>query len=320
MDKLLKDKIENFITSYNHAQFLQSTEWGDFQQSEGRKVFNLFAENTSALIIENNLYKNLSYLYCPRGPIGKINEKFLDEIIGLAKKQKSIFFRFEPQNEEQLSLFKKNFLVKKTLPIQPKTTLISDIIQNEDEILSKMHAKTRYNIRLAEKKDVVIEKFSGSDKNIALDNFIALLSQTSSRDNFGLHPASYYKKLLANIPFVKLYMAKYQDQYIAGILLTFFGDTCTYLHGASSNEHRNVMSPYLLQWTAIKDAKLANLKYYDFWGIAPNDDPKHPWAGITRFKKGFGGEVINYPGTYDLVLNKFWYSLYALIRKVRRTI
>ena len=115
-------------------------------------------------------------------------------------------------------------------------------------------------------------------------------------------------------------MAKHDSEYVAANIMCFFGDTANYLHGASSNKHRDVMAPHLLQWKAVCDAKKDGFKYYDFWGIAPNDDPKHGWAGVTRFKKGFGGEQVNYPGTFDMVVSKKWYLIYKVFRFINRTL
>jgi lipid II:glycine glycyltransferase (peptidoglycan interpeptide bridge formation enzyme) len=112
---------------------------------------------------------------------------------------------------------------------------------------------------------------------------------------------------------ISLYLVYYKNQVIAGNIVSFFGDTVTYVHGASSYEHRRVMAPYLLQWQVIKKAKEKGYRHYDFYGI---DEEK--WPGITRFKKGFGGEGIKYPGTYDLILNKKWYYVYKTLRYIRR--
>ncbi|NIP32988.1 peptidoglycan bridge formation glycyltransferase FemA/FemB family protein, partial [Candidatus Saccharibacteria bacterium] len=124
---------------------------------------------------------------------------------------------------------------------------------------------------------------------------------------FRAHPKSYYKKILESLgSMAEVWFAEYKGKVIAANLMIFWGNTVLYLHGASSRDHKNVMAPYLLHWELIKRAKADGYKYYDFWGIAPPDSPNHPWAGITRFKKGFGGTEVKYPGTFDLAINKFW--------------
>src|SRR3989338_8328575 len=113
---------------------------------------------------------------------------------------------------------------------------------------------------------------------------------------------------------VKLYFAEFKGKPISTALISFFGDTATYLHGGSSNQERNVMAPYLMHWHIIKLAKAQGQKYYDFHGISEDK-----WPGVTRFKKGFGGYELNYPGTFDLAYDQGWYSIYKMVRKVRRT-
>jgi lipid II:glycine glycyltransferase (peptidoglycan interpeptide bridge formation enzyme) len=117
---------------------------------------------------------------------------------------------------------------------------------------------------------------------------------------------------------VRLLFADFEGEPVAAALIAQFGDTATYLHGASSSRHKETMAPYLLHWTAIREAKAAGLKRYDFWGVAPeNADEKHPWFGITRFKLGFGGERISYVGAWDMPNSRFWYGAYRLARRLR---
>ncbi len=113
---------------------------------------------------------------------------------------------------------------------------------------------------------------------------------------------------------IKLFIAEYKKKPIAANIVSFFGDTAVYMHGASGADHRNVMAPYLLQWHAIKLGKQVGCKYYDFYGI---DEKK--WPGVTRFKRGFGGRAVNYPGTFDLIFDSSWYNIYKMVRRVRRT-
>ncbi|MCX7778749.1 MAG: aminoacyltransferase [Patescibacteria group bacterium] len=314
-----KEVWQTFISSFEMAPFLQSWEWGDFQESLGRKIWRLgFFKNDQligiTLLIRMLLPIKKSYLYCPRGPILRENnietiKIFFRKINDLAKKENIIFLRFEPLDNFQVSIF--NFSFKKINDLQPSKTILLDLTKSEKEILENMHPKTRYNIKLAEKKGVRI-KIGQSEEEIEI--FLKLLSQTAQRDRFQTHPFNYYRKMFRlDKNFIKLFFAEYQGKIIAGNLMIFFADTATYLHGASDHQHRNVMAPYLLHWTAIKEAKRLCLKYYDFWGI---DEKK--WPGVTRFKKGFGGEIKEYPGTFDSIFNYFWYRLYQLGRILKK--
>jgi len=183
-----------------------------------------------------------------------------------------------------------------------------DLKKSKEELLSDMHQKTRYNIRLAKKKGVEIIEGGADD----FDDFWNLINKTADRDRFRIHTKEYYKKMLS-VDFVKIFFAKFAGKIIATGIFSFYGDTVTYMHGASDNEHRNVMAPYLLQWELITRAKEKGFKYYDFYGI---DDKK--WPGVTRFKKGFGGFEKRYPGTFDMVFSQIWYNVYNILRKIKR--
>ncbi len=308
------------------SNLLQSKEWEEFQNSQGKKTFRI----KDALLIKNKLAFGKSYLYCPNGP-KELDEEFIKETKSLAKKEKSIFIRVEPLENINIQYSPARsaqrskrgaaiFNIRKTRSIQPPSTLILDLTKTEDRLLSEMKSKTRYNLKLAKKRGVEIEITTDPEK---IDIFHKILNETTSRDQFRGHSKDYYKKMLrffGKEGIIKLYLAKYENEYIGANIVSFFGNTASYLHGASSNKYRNVMAPYLIQWQAICDAKEKGLKYYDFWGIAPDDDPRHPWAGVTRFKKGFGGKQVNHPGTFDVVISKKWYMIYKVFRFLNRLV
>ncbi len=352
-----KSALNDFIASRVNSQFLQSWEWGEFQESMGSKVFKVGIEQegilaAAATLIKRDLPIGRSYFYCPRGPImnfefrisnfesisnDKIFDLLVDEIYLIAKKENVIFFRFEPTFKIQSTSWRTKFKIIKTLDIQPSKTIILDLTKSEEELLKNMHQKTRYNIRLAEKKGVKIREGNTVD----FEEFWKIMSETRERDGFKLHSKDYYGKMLnfglnkdseakfpvgslasgldidsridSNSLTIRLFLAEYDGRIIACNIAGFFGDTVTYMHGASSNEYRNIMAPYLLQWEAIKLAKKMGYKYYDFYGIDGNK-----WPGVTRFKKGFGGQEIEYPGTFDVVFNGRWYNVYRFIRYFRR--
>jgi peptidoglycan pentaglycine glycine transferase (the first glycine) len=146
------------------------------------------------------------------------------------------------------------------------------------------------------------------------EKFWSLMSATVNRDGFRLHEKEYYKKML-EVENIKLFFAEHQNNILCAGIFSFFGDTAIYLHGASSDENRELMAPHLLQWELIKKAKSLGCKYYDFFGI---DEKK--WPGVTRFKRGFGGQEMNYPGTFDIIFDKTKYGVYKFLRKIRRLI
>ncbi len=326
----IKDKniYNNFVSGQKHSQFLQSWEWGEFNQNIGLRTKVLGLEKNGELImgltlLRKNLGFGKSYYYVPRIGVKNLNEiqlNFLfEEIRKIAKQEDVLFLRFEPRSE--LSKVNCQKSIVKTLDVQPSKTLILDISKSEEELLKNFKQKTRYNIRLAEKKGVVVREMKDDND---FENWWKVMEETKDRDGFRLHSKKYYREMLtspqpslykgegANI-IIKLLLAEYKDEIIAGNIVAMFGDMATYVHGASSNKFRNVMAPYLLQWETIKIAKETDIKYYDFYGI---DEQK--WPGVTRFKLGFNGEEINYPGTFDLVFDMKSYGLYKLIRKIRR--
>lgn len=184
----------------------------------------------------------------------------------------------------------------------PVNTLIIDISKAPEEILSNMKAKTRYNIKLAYRKGIKVRVGTKKD----LDIFYHLYSMTCKRNNLNLHDVSFFSSLfdVNNTGDFDLLIAELNGEPLSSLFLTYSSKRATYLYGASSNENRETMSTYALQWEAINLAKKKNCTEYDLFGIAPNADIYHPMHGLNRFKMGFGGEVIKRMGCWDYVFNK----------------
>ena len=259
--------------------------------------------------------------------------QFIKKIKDIARQEKSIFLRIEPAQaflpdcavRRGGKAGKPTYQVKKVNDVQPSKTIILDLKKSEEELLSAMHPKTRYNIRLAEKKGVTVREAGAAEFEI----FWNLMQETTGRDGFRAHGKEYYRKMLEVSPHpapplirggneregykVKLYFAEYKDEILAAGIFVFYGDTVTYLHGASTHEHKEIMAPYALHWQMIKLAKKLGYAKYDFYGI---DEQK--WPGVTRFKRGFGSSEVDYPGCYDVIFDKRWYVVYKLSRGLRR--
>lgn len=333
--RLDNQKNNQEINRLAGGEFLQSEFWGEISSRDGG-IVECWGAKTSAgkggengndsengkdsengndgekimavvTIIRKSLFGPFFYWYAPRGPRGE--KKAIDFLLLELKNKKSeaVFLRLEP--EELFSEEKIRNNLKKSVDLQPKKTLMLDLAKSEEELLKEMSQKTRYNIRLAEKKGVEISE--GTEKDFA--EFWRLMTLTGERDAFRLHSTSHYRNLLSTD--IKLFFATANGKNIAAGLFCFFGDRVTYMHGASDNEARNLMAPHLLQWEVIKQAKKEDYKYYDFYGI---DEKK--WPGVTRFKLGFGGFVKEYPGTYDFVFRPGIYNLYGFLRKLRRSL
>ncbi len=303
-----KKDWNNFIlkNAPKSGAFLESFEWGEFQESLGNRVFTV---KNSGLFSGRRLFFRKTYLYAGRGPVNLD----LEEISKIAKKENAIFIRFEPATEvgdENFRPLPKN-ATKVQHGIPPITTLI-DLKKTDEEILKNCAEKTRYNIRLSEKKNLEIK----IGKAELFTDFWKLMEETATRHKIKNFSREYYEKLLQINNFAYLAVVYYRETPLATGLFIDFSGTTTYFFGASSDEQKNLMSPYFMHFEMIKYARKNGQKYYDFWGINPPDkthkDYTKKYEGITRFKTGFGGEIVSYPGTFDLPINKFWYKIYRI--------
>lgn len=212
-------------------------------------------------------------------------------------------------------------LKKSPADIQPPVTLVLSLRQSEEDLLNNMHKKWRYNIRLAAKKGVRIEEGFSREK---ITSWYGLYQQTAARDKIALHSLSYYQTLFEEglspapeNPRPQLFLARHEEDLLAGIITIRSGDRMTYLYGASGDIKRNLMPAYALQWRALREAKAAGCRFYDFFGIPPTDDPAHPMQGLLRFKSGFGGRRAEAPGARDYPYSRVFYGLYTLLERGR---
>ncbi len=347
-------RLNNFIVQSGRSNFLQSWEWGEFQMGLGRKIWRIGTVRkrkliASALIIKKTLPLGRCYLYCPRGPamnfqfprlrqrrtsgqaispptpkadeqagnFQKVWNAFLSKIREIGREEKAVFFRFDFP-DARLPIKPSGDFVRAPIDVQPRHTLIVNLQKDQNDLLQEMKPKTRYNIRLAKRKGVRVRQ---GLKPRDLNKFLELIETTAKRDKFRAHPADYYRRMvevLGKGGLLRIFSADYQGKTIAANLILFFGRSATYLHGGSDNQHRNVMAPHLLQWEQILEAKRRGCLEYDFWGITAPAAQFPKWEGITRFKKGFGGEEVGYAGTYDLVLNPLWCRMYKIFHKKHR--
>lgn len=302
-------KLDAYVASSSPCQFLQSSFWLKFQESVGHKAHIFYFEHENKIIyfsaFEHQLPLGKKYYYIPRGPF--LNDASLWSIVfnnlkGLLKKDKDlIFLRLEPDS----SLV--NQEVIKVDDVQPSHTFFTDLDESEEEILKRMHQKTRYNIRLGLKKDLV---FLADDKDT--ESFWKLMSETSTRDKFSSHSKLYYEKMIISGA-TRLSTIRFNNKLLAAGIFSQFGNIVTYLHGASSSNNRELMAPYVLHWQMIKQSRDLGFRYYDWHGV---DEKK--WPGFTRFKRGFGGHDIVYPGTFDIVLAPNMYLGYNIFRVLRK--
>jgi len=327
-----KVKWNQFVqTNAPDGGLLQSWVWSEFQKTLDNKIFRLAAVDTNgefraaALLIKHELPFEYNYLYCPRGPIIKGNDKkqlkaMFDEIKRLAQGEKSFMIRIDPAwlvgNEKLLIDIG---LRRSDYEIQPKCNFIIKIDLPEEELLNSFKPKTRYNINLAERRGVKIRL---SNEPAEIENFWQMLKQTADRDHFTTHLKEHYLKmfeLLVKEDLALLFFAEYDNKIVAANLISFFGQSATYLHGGSANMYREAMPTYLLQWYCILEAKRRGCRYYDFGGVNGNTYQSDKWLGITRFKTGFGPEILpqEYVGGFELIINPVIFAAYKFIKQIR---
>ncbi len=300
--------------------FLQSPEWLEFQKSIGRKAWRFDDGKIVANIIQHDLPFGMNYLYVPHGPeihhdqiTGGLKneiEHFFSHIKNIAREEKSIFIKFEPLQDSVVELIYNAGLKKSSKEVQAPKSVVVDLDKSEEELLTVMHHKTRYNIKVAEKHGITVEPSSD------IDAFLKLLRKTAERQKFNTHPAKYYKKLFEFFSVGKeikadLVFANHGGKPIAGGLYLTCGEICYYLHGGSDHDDRRLMAPYALHWNAMKYFKQQGSNLYDFGG---SEGKK--WPNLTRFKMNWGGRQVEYPGAFDLPIRKFWFIVYKIVRKI----
>jgi len=331
-------KVESSSLFYldGHSNFLQSGYWGKLKGDTGWKPVPLKlsynGQSVPLLVLTRTFKGTVSIAYVPHGPdidvdsddreyfLNKLSRDLL-EFLPLA----TFFIRYdllwgETGVDNFPEKLKFSSIHKAPMDIQPPDTVIINLEPSEDEILAAMHKKTRYNIKLASKKAVEITW--GTEKD--LDGWYDLYKTTSERDKIAIHSLSYYKKVFRlaaeseTAPDVRILLARHEDDLLAGIVVVFDNKRATYLYGASSNEKRNLMPAYALQWEAMKKAKELGCNSYDMFGIPPTDDPAHPMFGLYRFKTGFGGEVYHRLGAWDYKYSGLVYPVYRILEALRK--
>lgn len=302
--------------------FLQSSAWQHFQESL----------DTPTLWHENALYLKRPTFF---GPYWITSRCVLPDEMSIPRPDElPIFIRFEPEDkisQENLQRFarEKGYKLVKSTAIQPRQTSIIPLLQSDEDIIKSMKSKHRYNLKIACRSDLKVEVVS-TEHPEAITRFLSLLNTTAERQGFRLHTETYYTKLIESLApqgMAHLFFIKHDNLDLATLLLITYEGTATYLHGGSGKEQANLMAPYLLHMEAMRFAREHGCVEYDLWGTHLYYDEQtaswetykeHPSSGTSRFKLGFGGNIVNYPGTYDLILRPFWYTLYKIARKLWR--
>ena len=329
------DEYKEFLEKHERCNFQQSPEWAKVKTSWKNEIVLAEDENgkiigaISVLIRKIPIFGNI--MYSSRGPICDIHDiqvmkQLTDGIKELARKYNAIVYKGEPDIESKDEEFRKivtslGYKIKDDAKnfrdeIQPRYVFRLDIKgKTEEEIFAGFHSKTRYNVRLATKKGVVVKEGTRED----LKEFHKIMVETGARDGFIIRPLSYFEKMYDELApkHMKLLMAYYEDKPISGVIPIFYGNKTWYLYGASSNEHRNLMPNYLLQWEMIKLALKNKSDIYDLRGVPGVADNSN---GLYRFKKGFGAEYTEFVGEVYIEFKPIMYKLYKISEKIFRNL
>jgi len=309
---------------------IQTWEWGDFAQVQGHQVYRLGVFDKSKMIsaylvsFHKIPHTNYSIGTCLRGP--QITSKMLASVKKIAHQENAIFVKFEPDiiHKEfdppvvvNLLPHLKDLVISPKVAFYPHSYLV-DLTKPEEELLATMHSKTRYNIKVANRHGVKIEQNNSQE---AFNSYLDLIFDTTTRQGFYLHSRQYHRdqwRILKNTGIPHIMLASYQNQTLSALLLFVYKDRLFYPYGGSLPTHRQVMAPTLLMWESIKFGKKIGCKSFDMWGsLGPSAKPADPSFGFHRFKQGFGGQLVQFVGTYDLVINPRLYHLYNLVDKYR---
>ena len=303
-----------FLTQHPNAHLLQTGEWGELKSAFGWKPVRIVSGDSGVQILFRKLPLGFTVGYIPKA---NFDQSLLPEIDSACKQNRAIFLKLEPDFWEDQEPDTWNLKLE-TSPhnIQPPRTILIDIKGTEEEILARMKPKTRYNTRLAEKKGVTVRAWDD------IDSFHNMMLVTGGRDGFGIHSLEYYKRayeLLHPKGLGEILVAEYEGKPLAALFVARNGHRAYYLYGASTDEERNRMPTYLLQWEAMKWAKARGCEEYDLWGIPDEDEAtleanfesRHDglW-GVYRFKRGFGGELKRAAQAMDRVYNPLLYWVY----------
>lgn len=331
MPELSHNEWESWLADFRAVHLLQTRPWGELKSSFGwqpvRWVTSLTGSTTGAQILFRNLPLGFSIAYIARGPVtahapGNLDwSKLWPELDKVCRARRAIFLRIEPDTweDDTVPASPPPGMVSSPQSIQPPRTILVDLKAGEDELMARMKQKTRYNIRLAEKKGVHV--YPTTD----LADFYQLMTITGKRDRFGVHSLEYYQtvyNLFAPTGNCCIFQADFEGEPAAALMVFAYGERAWYLYGASSDQHREKMPAYLLQWEAMRWAKAQGAFEYDLYGIPdlPESELENEFTqrsddlwGVYRFKRGFGGNIRRAAGPWDRIYQPTLYRAYQFL-------
>ena len=311
---------EAFLAGWPEAHLLQTAAWGDLKAAFGWQVERVTAGRAGAQILFRGVGAGLTLGYIPRGPVGEGWQDLWPAVDRVCRRRRAIFLKVEPDAWEPLLAGVETVELAGFQPspqaVQPLRTVTVSLVGDEDSILARMKQKTRYNIRLAEKKEVQVRAWDD------LVGFHQLMQETGARDVFGVHSLDYYRRVYAAFyprEECELLVAEYAGQPLAALFVFARGARAWYLYGASGDRERSRMPAYLLQWEAMRWARRRGCLEYDLWGVPDEEEDvleaqfetrQDGLWGVYRFKRGFGGTLRRSAAARDRVYQPLLYRAY----------
>jgi peptidoglycan pentaglycine glycine transferase (the first glycine) len=312
------------LSTLPYRHILQAWEWGQFKSRWGWSPRYFVNEengtvNAAALVLRRTFSPlKLNILYAPKGPVvdyanAELADRVLRELVDVARRDHALFIKIDPDlNQPDQSLLLDRGWRYSAEQIQFRNTMLIDLTRSEDDLLAAMKPKTRYNVRLAQKKGVTIRSGDLGD----LELLYAMYAETAQRDGFLIRPLDYYCDAWGS--FIRSdgahpLIAEVDQEVVAGLILFRFADRAWYMYGMSRNTHRDKMPNHLLQWEAMRWAKAQGCTLYDLWG-APDElvESDSLW-GVYKFKEGLGAEFAPHVGAHDFVVSRPGYWLYTQV-------
>jgi len=327
MIKIINDNSFREIWEKKTIHPLQSWLWGEARKKMGIEVLRLVElknkeiENVFQITIHSLPFLNKKIGYIARSVFP--SKEVLDFLYNYGKKNNLIFIKIEPYEKKSNFIQKSSKVINQKLivskhPLFPLWTQILDLNKSEDELLESFHQKTRYNIRLAQKKGVIVKEES-DEKGFKI--FAKLYFDTCRRQNYLGHNYKYHQIIWNYLKekIAHILIAYYQNEPLAAYQIWVYKNIGYYPYGGSAEKYRNLMGTNLLMWEAIKLTKKIGAKKFDMWGsLPPNYKLNHPWAGFTRFKSGYKGDFIEMVGSFDLIIDSFFYHIYSFLFPIRK--
>lgn len=326
---LREDERELYNSVVQHP--LQSWEWGEFRKKTGLIVERIGIFDNKKLISALQvtfhpvpvLGRNVGYF--PKGYMPDDDQ--LAILKQLAKKHSALFIKLEPNIAQKVAAPSghkhiHDFLLSNgSVPGKPlftKYTFQLDLTESEEKLFENLSSKTRYNVNVAYKKGV---KIFENTTEAGLEEYLAILQETTKRQGFYAHDAEYFRKqwqTLGQTGMMRIFTAVYEEKVLVSWIMFLFNGVLYYPYGASRSKHRDVMASNLLMWEMIKFGKSQGCHTFDMWGaLGPEPNEKDPWFGFHRFKKGYGGELMEFLGTYDLVIDPPMYKIFTIGESLR---